>query len=135
MKYKTNSLPSILDEFFNEDWLDFLPAKEFKNFSPLGDVIENDEAFELELMLPGVGKENIKLKVDDDVLAITAERKKVEDNKYNRIESYFGNFKKTYTLPKDVDRENIKASYENGVLKVTIPKDKEAVVSKLIEIE
>jgi HSP20 family protein len=127
--------PTILDEFFNDDWFDFLPrTNSIDNYTPLGDVIENDESFTLDLMLPGFEKKDINMKVDENVLSIEAERQKSEKDKYNRVESYFGKWKRSFTLPDHVDVDNINASYENGVLKVTIPKTEEKVSSKLIEI-
>jgi len=96
IKYK-NEFPSIFDEFFsNDSWFDFLPTNEV-NKAPLGDVIENEEAFNVELMLPGFKKNDIKMKADNGVLSIEAERKKNEKTKYNRVESYFGKFKRSFT--------------------------------------
>jgi HSP20 family protein len=137
MKYNDKlGFPSILDDFFTNDWFfDFSPKTGLKNYTPLGDVIENEDSFNVELMLPGLDKKDIKMEVDNGVLTIEAERKKSEKNKYNRVESYFGKYVKTYTLPEYVDHDNINAKYENGVLKVTIPKTEEKVSTKLIEIE
>lgn len=137
VKYKNNgfNLPSIFDEFFSDDWTDFLPKNGLSKFTPLGDVIETDNAFNVELMLPGFDKKDIKMKIDKGVLSIGAERKKSEKTKYNRVESYFGKWERSFTLPDYVDVDNIDASYENGVLKVTIPKTEEKVSTKLIEIK
>lgn len=135
IKYNKNRFPSILDEFFNDDWFNFLPEKDFKTFTPLGDVIEKDDAFNVELMLPGFDKKDIKMKVDGDSLLIEAERVKNEKDKYNRVESYFGKYTRSFTLPNYVNKNKIDAAYENGVLKVTIPKTAETVQTKLIEIK
>lgn len=135
-KYNKNRFPSIFDDFITNDWFeDFLPAKEFKDYTMLGDVIETNNEFNVELMLPGFDKKDIKMEVNEDVLSIEAERKRSEKNKYNRVESYFGKFKKTYTLPNNINKENIDAKYENGVLRVTLPKIEEKVNNKLIEIQ
>jgi HSP20 family protein len=135
IKYN-KTFPTIFDEFFNDDWFDFLPkTNSINNYTPLGDVIENDDAFNVDLMLPGFDKNDIKMKVDQGVLSIEAERKKSEKDKYNRVESYFGKWKRSFTLPDYVNVDGIDASYENGVLKVTIPKTEEKVSSKLIEIK
>jgi len=136
IKYNKN-FPSILDEFFNDGWSlfdDVVPAKGLSHFTPLGDVIETDDAFNVEIMLPGFEKKEIKMEVEDNSLIIEAERKKSEE-KYNRVESHFGKFRKSYTLPDYVDVEAIDAKYKNGVLKVTIPKVEEKIGSKLIEIK
>jgi HSP20 family protein len=133
IKYN-RTFPSFFDDFFTD--LTFfdeqLPNK--CCVAPRGDVIETDEAFNVELMMPGFKKEEIEMKVEENSLIISAERKKLEETKYNTIESYFGTFKKSYTLPDYVDVSAINASYEDGVLKITVPKDDEKVGSKIIEI-
>lgn len=126
--------PSILDEIFSDDLFDFLPSKEYKNFTPLGDVIETDKEYNVELMLPGFDKKDIKMEINDGVLSIEAERKRSEEKKYNRLETHFGKYSKSYKLPDYIDSENIGATYKNGVLRVTIPKTEEKV-SKLIEVK
>ena len=134
-KYNKNRLPSLFDDFFN-DWsiFDETPAKGLSHYVPLGDVIETDESFKLEIMLPGFDKKEINMKIEEDSLIITAERKKTEE-KYNRIESRFGSFKKSYSLPNYVDTEKINAKYVNGVLNIEIPKIEEKSNVKLIEIK
>ena len=135
VKYK-NTIPSLFDEFFND--LSFfdevVPAKGLKHFTPLGDVIENEDSFNVELMMPGFEKKEIKMEVEGKSLVIEAERKKSENN-YNTIESHFGKFRKSYVLPDYVDVDNINAKYKNGVLKITIPKVEGKVGNKLIEIK
>jgi len=135
IKYDNSKLPSIFDDFFNDSWFELFPSKGMSNYSPLSDVIENDDSFNVELMLPGLDKKDIQMKVDHDVLSIEAERKKEEKTKYNRVESYFGKYKKSFTLPDNVDVDNINAQYENGVLKVVIPKTEDEVSAKLIEVK
>lgn len=131
---RKNTLPTLLDELFNDD-LFFIPSIHNNTFTPLSDVIENDDKFEVELMLPAFNKEDFKLEVKDDTLTIEGERKVDEDVKYSAKQSYFGSFKKSYTLPDSVDKDNINASYENGVLKVIVPKVEDKVVKpKLIEV-
>lgn len=133
---KYNRLPSLFDEFFN-DWSffdDTVPTKGLSHYSPLGDVIETDDAFNVELMMPGFDKKEIKMEVEEKSLVIEAERKKSE-SKYNTVESHFGKFRKSYTLPDYIDVEKIDAKYKNGVLKITIPKNKEKVGNRLIEIK
>ena len=136
VKYN-NNFPSILDEFFNDGWSFFdnccLPEKELKHFSPLGDVIETDDAFNVELMMPGFDKKEISMDIEENNLTIKAERKKT-DKKYNKVESHFGSFRKSYTLPDYVDKEGIGAKYKNGVLSISVPKVKEKVSKKVVVI-
>lgn len=135
IKFKTRNL---LDELFNESLFDdFLPSTHFDNsFTPLGDVIETDDAYEIQLMLPAFSKKDFKIEIEKDTIIIEGERKEVEDAKYNHKQSYFGNFKKTYNLPDNVDRDNVNATYKDGVLKVVISKlEKEVAKPKLISVK
>lgn len=133
IKFKNRGL---LDDFFSDSFFnDFLPPASYNDaFIPLGDVIEHDDSFEVQLMLPAHDKKDFKIGIEDDALIIQGERKEVEDVKYNHKQSYFGKFKKTYKLPNNVDRDNIDASYVDGVLKVVISKLEE-VKPKHIEVK
>ena len=128
----------LLDDFFAESFFDdFLPTPKFSDtFIPLGDVIEKEGEFEIQLMLPAYNKKDFKIEVEDDDIIIEGERKEVGDVKYNHKQSYFGKFRKTYKLPNNVNRDNINATYEDGVLKVVISKVEEEVVKpKLISVK
>lgn len=106
-------------------------------FMPGLDVKETDRAFEIEVMLPGINKEDIKIDLEDRLLTISGERKTVkeEDNvKYHLVESRYGRFSRSLTLPTNINRESIDASYTDGVLKLTIEKD-ESAVTKQIQIK
>lgn len=135
---KRQNLSNLLDELFNENFFNFdsqLPSNYENSFTPLGDVIENENNFQVDLMLPAFEKKDFKLEVKDDTLFIEGERKVNEDLKYNYKQSYFGKFKKSYILPEYVDKDSIEASYENGVLKIIIPKLKDSIKRpKLIEV-
>jgi HSP20 family protein len=105
-------------------------------FVPIHDIIENDNEFVVDMMLAGVKKEDTAIEVDDDLLTITAERKEVKDLKYNRKESFTGIYKRSFKLPETVDKENIIASFTDGVLTVTIPKKEPLKLEKkMIEIK
>ena len=112
----------IFDDFFTEI------------SKPAADVIENEKEFIVDVMLPGFKKENISVDVEDDVLAINAERKVDEKAKYNRKGSFFGTVKASYQLPDYVLGDKIDASFTDGVLSITIPKDVESKLSKKIKI-
>ena len=100
-------------------------------------VKENDNGYILEIEIPGVKKENIKLEYHDKYLKVfykTEEVKNEEENgKYLRRERFSGSFSRSYFMP-DVDSNNIEAAYENGVLKVSLAKKKETAF-KSIEIK
>ena len=113
------------------------PAREVKNFTPAVNEKVDDKGYYLEIDLPGVKKENIDISVNDGVLTISGERKlekKEEKENYVRIESFFGRFERSFKLPPDADLDNIEAKYEDGVLKIFIPKKKKPA-GKKIEIK
>lgn len=123
---------NLLDNLFNDRFFDdYLPKTTNVPF----DVIETDDEFKIDLMLAGYEKEDFNLEVDDGKLIISGERKENEEIKYNHKQSYFGLIKKIFTLPKDVVVDKIDAEYINGVLKVSIPKDKELIRSKTIVVK
>ncbi len=88
---------------------------------PRCDVDETDEAFLMNLDLPGVKKENINIEVNDRVMTVTGERKG-ETSKDGYSERFYGNFQRSFSLPEHIDTERIEAHYENGVLQVALPK-------------
>lgn len=118
--------------FFNEfdDLFD-----ETNDFFPLNDIIENDEMYSIELMLPAFTKEDINITIEKDNLIIEGERKKDEKIIYNIRESPFGKFKKRFSLPDDINNELINAEFKNGVLRIKIPKEKEKSIRKTISIK
>ena len=94
-------------------------------FSPSVNTREGDYAYHVEVDLPGVQKKDIKVEVKDNRLTISGERKskkEVKEEGYYRLESSYGKFERSFTLPDGVDSENVKASCEDGVLEVTLPK-------------
>jgi HSP20 family protein len=130
-----NGMISLFDHFFNDDFFnwDLMPTTNVA--SPNYDVIEKDGEFILDFMLPGFKKEDVSINVEDDVLTIEGERNVQEETKYNRKGSFYGKFKKSFTLPEDVLAEKIDASYKDGILSVSIPKDEKSKLSKVIEIK
>jgi HSP20 family protein len=103
-------------------------AKEEENvatFIPKVNTREGEFAYHVDVDLPGVKKEDIKIDVKDNVLSISGERnfkEEVKEEDYYRVETRFGKFSRSFTLPENIDVENIDASAENGVLEVVIPK-------------
>lgn len=114
------------DDFNNGSSLDF--------FTPKNDVIEANNSYRIDLYVPAFKKEEFKITLDDRILSIEGERVLNKELKYNVKESSFGKFKKIYTLPKNIDTNEITSTYVDGVLQITIPK-KEVMTSKLIEIK
>lgn len=114
-------------------------ASNLFDFKPKVNTIEGKAAYHVEVDLPGVKKEDIDVNVEDNVLTISGERKLKSETKeedYYKIESSYGKFSRSFTLPEKVDFENIHANCEDGVLEVVIPKlVTEQNKSKKIEIK
>jgi HSP20 family protein len=138
MLVKWNPFPATifsgLEEAFWGDWRgDRDTAVEF---APHVDVIENKDKFIVRVELPGVKRENVKVTLENQVLTLSGEKHREQDNKdvnYHRREAAYGKFERRFRLGSNVDRDQIKADYKDGVLEVTLPKTAPAQ-SKEIEI-
>lgn len=89
------------------------------------DISEDENALFIEADMPGIKKEDVKVSMEDDVLCISAERNQSEEEKkkgYHRIERSWGSLSRSFTVGENVDAEKIEASYDNGVLKIVVPK-------------
>lgn len=107
-------------------------------FVPVVNTREADNAFHIDVDLPGVKKDDIKVDLQKDVLTISGERKTKEEIKeedYYKVETSFGKFTRSFTLPDNADVENIEAKTVDGVLEVTIPKLDENRNKKVISIK
>lgn len=123
---KRNFGLSLFDDFFNNQI--------FSNFfgSPDSMVMKTDvqdkgDSYLLDIELPGFKKEDVKARLNDGYLIISAERsqsneEKGEDNSYIRRERYYGSTQRSYYVGTEVKQEDIKANFENGVLSLSIPK-------------
>lgn len=117
----------------------FFNFEEFNRESfwrPLVDVKENTKEIVVDVELPGVDSKDVKLTVEKGTLTIEGEKKleKQSEGEYYRTERYYGAFVRSFSLPTSADSDKISASYDKGILKITIPKKKEAV-PKQIEIK
>ncbi|HMS83878.1 MAG TPA: Hsp20/alpha crystallin family protein [Nitrospira sp.] len=104
-------------------------------WAPLVDISEEDKEYVINAELPEMKKEEIN--VDDDVLAISGERKYEKEDKgkkYHRVERAYGSFLRSFTLPEDADGSKVNAEYKDGVLRVHLPKSERAK-PKAIEVK
>jgi HSP20 family protein len=100
--------------------------------TPPANVTETEKEYTIELSVPGMNKEDIKVDLEEGVLTVSSEReeeKKSEEKNYHRREFSYSSFKRTFTLPENADETKINAKYENGMLRVSIPKS-ETTTSK-----
>ncbi len=122
-------LADIFNNFFENEFMDFWSKR---STDPGANIIETDNSFVLELAAPGMKKEDFKISLENNILTVSAElndEKREEGRNYTRKEFYYGSFSRSFTLPRSIDLENIKADYVNGVLNVSLPKKEEAKVS------
>ncbi len=116
-----------------------LPQENVSSFIPTVNTREDDSAYYIEVDLPGVKKEDIEITTEDNVLTISGERKvrdEVKEDDYYKVESVYGTFSRSFTLPENVDVNKIEAKNENGVLEIVIPKKvEEDKKPKKIEIK
>ncbi|MEO5971016.1 MAG: Hsp20/alpha crystallin family protein [Bdellovibrionia bacterium] len=106
-------------------------------FSPVCDVEETDSHFLVSFDLPGINKKDVNIELRDNQLIVSGERKeehKVEKRNRMSTERFYGTFQRAFTLPSTVDADKVEAQYEDGVLRVAIPKS-EAAKPKQIEIK
>ncbi len=98
------------------------------DFVPAVNTREDDHTYVIELDLPGIRKEDIEITTEDNILTVSGERKRKEEVKeedYYKMESLYGTFSRSFTLPEKVDVEKIHAEAKDGVLEVVIPKQEE----------
>lgn len=128
--------------YFSElfsDLFDGMLTNEYRKTStPSVNMMETDENFRLELAAPGLTREDFKISIDNNLLSVSADKKSETDEtkeRYTRKEFSYFSFKRSFNLPQVVDRENINAVYENGILIVTLPKVAEAKSKAVREIK
>ncbi len=131
-------LPSLMSDFFKPDW--FGGMETFSTKVPAVNIKENETDFTLELEIPGFKKEDFNIELDNDVLTISSEVKnegEIKEETYARREFSVSSFRRAFSLPDSVNEGAVKAAYEGGILKVTLPKKEEALPKpkRLIEIK
>jgi len=123
----SNFLDTDLNDFFTRRYND-----------PAANIIEQPESFELELAAPGMKKDDFKISLENSVLTISSETRnetQEEGKNYTRKEFSYGSFSRSFTLPKTINMDNIQAEYQDGILKVILPKREEAKLEIKKEIK
>ena len=106
-------------------------------WSPLADITEDEKEYLIRAELPDMKKEDVRLTVENEVLAISGERKfekEEKGKKYHRVERAYGSFVRSFTLPEDADGSKVSADFKDGMLQVHLPKSQKAK-PKTIEIK
>jgi HSP20 family protein len=134
------TFPSFFDNFFNRNLMDW----ENWNYSdtnttiPAVNVKEDNDKFQIEVAAPGMKKEDFRLKLENNVLTISSERKEEKEEKkenYSRKEFSYQSFQRSFNLPEGhIQSENITAKYNDGILIIELPKREEVKPQPLKEI-
>jgi HSP20 family protein len=133
----------MFPEIFDDP--DFFPMFRWKQFegmdeqtwSPRVDIIEQPDSWVFKAELPDVKAEDIRITIEEGVLAIKGERKfeeEVKEGNFTRLERQYGSFERRFSLPSGIDETKIKADYKNGLLTLSVPK-KEDAKPKSIKID
>ena len=144
MTLVTKSNPVFRNMFQTKSWMpdslglmdEFLGNKE-QHFIPAVNIFENYKAFNLEFKAPGYQKENCKVTLDNEVLTVSAEisnEESVTEKNYSRKEFVLNSFKRSFTIPEIVNSVGMEAKYENGILKVLLPKKETTIKPPAKEI-
>lgn len=132
--YRPTSFRSFVDRFFNEEYL----GGSVPTFSPKVDVAESEKEFEIQLHVPGMKKDDFHIDLNNDQITVSGERKfenEKKDKNYHSVESYYGSFNRTFYLPDIVNRDKVDATYKDGILTITLPKDEKLAAKKQIAVK
>ena len=128
------SMPALFERFFPEESLN----KYFSGTMPATNIVETDNSFVLEVAAPGLQKEDFDIQIEQALLTVKVEKQtqtegetKAQNEQYKRREFNFTAFKRSFRLGKNIDTERIEARYEQGILRVDLPK-KENTQEKLV---
>jgi len=125
--------PALFDDFFKpwNEWFDNENSFSFLGRQlriPAVNITENKDEYNVSLAVPGMKKDDFKIDVDGNMLTISCEKdekKEEKDKRYTRKEYSYSSFSRSFTLPDEVNREKIDAKYEDGLLKLSLPRKEE----------
>jgi len=124
----------LIDETLSHIWKEDMAQGVW---SPPVDILERGDEVVLKVDLPGVSQNEIDIRVEEGTLTIQGERKFVKESSeenYVQIEKPYGTFRRTFSIPRTIDQESIKASYKDGVLRIILPR-KQEIQPKQIVVE
>ena len=129
------SFSHLVDRFFNDS--KGRSGGSAYSFVPKVDIIENERAFEVQLAVPGMNKEDFKIDLKENHLVVSGERKftaKTDEKHFRSIETQYGAFSREFVLPENVDTGKIEAKYSDGILELVIPKDERKLLKTTIKV-
>ena len=128
----------ITDEIFGDL---FGPVSKIKNqiFGPATNIVEREKELQMQLVLPGVSKEHLKINIEDNRLTVGFEniiQSEIDNESFLRREFEMSSFQREFIIPSNIDKENISSKLENGILNIILPKkDNTSSKSKMIDIQ
>jgi HSP20 family protein len=124
-----NALQSRMNRLFEQQYGEREESLTSGAFVPPVDIYEDEHTIQLKLEVPGIDEKDLDIKVENNTLTVSGERKLEKEEKqenFHRVERRYGSFTRSFTLPSTVNTEDIKADYQHGVLKVRLAKRSEA---------
>ncbi len=139
IKYNTNdyrptSFKSFVDRFLAEDFA----GGSLPSFSPKVDIAESEKNYEIQLHVPGMKQTDFSIDLNENQITISGERKFENEKKeknFHSVESYYGTFNRTFNLPEVINRDKVDASYQDGILIISLPKDEKKATKKQIVVK
>ena len=120
---KRTNYPIMFDEFFND----------FFNVKPMGvpphNIMETENDFQIEFSVPGSNKKDFEIEVENDNIKIIKKKEDLDTtNNYSRQEFNYSFFEKSFYLPESIDQSKISSKYDNGILRISLPKKSEVII-------
>lgn len=131
--YVPSTFSNLVDRFFSES----VARSGGSSFVPKVDIIENEKSFEINFAVPGLNKDDFNIELKDNYLTVSGERKltnEKKDKNFHSIETNYGSFSRSFSLPENVDATKAEAKYNNGILELTIPKDEKKELKQSIKV-
>ncbi|GIV96107.1 MAG: heat-shock protein Hsp20 [Herpetosiphonaceae bacterium] len=123
------SLRDAMNRLFEESFVRPTSLRSTDLLTPALDLYESNEAFHVEMAVPGIKPEDLDITLQDNVLTISGEIKQEQqtnERQYHRMERRYGRFSRSISLPRQVKADQVSATVENGILRIDIPKAEEA---------
>ncbi len=124
-----SALQNRMNRLFEEQYGNREESLTAGAFVPAVDIYEDEQSVQLKLEVPGVDEKDLDIKVENNTLTVSGERKFEKEEKeenFHRVERRYGSFTRSFTVPSTLNTEDIKADYERGVLKIRLAKRAEA---------
>jgi len=120
---KRTNYPIMFDEFFN----DFFNVKPMS--VPPHNIMETENDFQIEFSVPGSNKKDFEIEVENDNIKIIKKKQDLDTtNNYSRQEFNYSFFEKSFYLPESIDQTKISSKYDNGILRISLPKKSEVII-------